>query len=98
MPDVSHSDVFVSGGSAPSFGALDTAKNGLDALNAAKADADNAIRDILWKLSLVAVASGKDYRRACEGVADVLADLTYDRERDLKDEIEALEIGLEDVS
>jgi hypothetical protein len=97
MPDSTLSRDFVSGGSRASYPALDRAKNDLDTLQAEASKTMDRIRSALWDLQQNKGCYGdKERLSAIEVIADVVSDLTWDRARDLKDEIEALEVALED--
>jgi hypothetical protein len=96
MPD-SLTTEYRSGGSRASYSDLDRAKNDLDQLQAEASKTMDGIRSLLWDLQQSKGGySDKERLSAIEAIADVVSDLTWNRARDLKDEIEALEVALED--
>ena len=89
-------DVYLSGGSKPSYASLDRAKNDLDALRAEASQTMDRIRSALYDLQQAKGGFGDRERlSAIEAIADVVSDLTWDRARDLKDEIERMQVELE---
>jgi len=87
---------YESGNSRPSYAALDRARNDLDALKAEASQAMDRIRSALWDLQQAKGGFGDRERlSAIEAIADVVSDLTWDRARDLKDEIERMQVELE---
>lgn len=98
MPDLSQPDVSVyrSGGSRPSFNALDEARNRLDALRTRRMDTVLALREVILQAAKELQASGTEISRAYDCVDELAADLFYDAETDISNEIVELEDRLGD--
>ena len=83
---------YESGGSAPTYAALDTARNDLDALNSRRFAMACNLKEIVARAD-VAVESRN---RAYDQIDDLVSDLFFDRETEITNEIADLEDRLGD--
>ena len=87
---------YESGGSAPTYAALDRARNELDALKAARAAAMDAIRDALAALQQATRCSDRARLHAIDCIVEAIDDMTFSEEAEITNEITDLEDRLGD--